>query len=73
MLQVYVLNASTILKLMLQMFYLDIAYVDVAIYMLQVYVINLSPVLDHVTSVLSGCCICFKHTDFFGTSILLCI
>ena len=48
---------------MLQVFYLDVAYVSVAIYICYKRPFNNVPsVSDYVASVLSGCCICCCYT-----------
>ena len=61
MLQVYVSNVSAGLKHMLQVFYLNVAYVAVPIHVLQTYIVMFHLFRTYVASVLwaNVCCKCF--------------
>jgi hypothetical protein len=59
MLQVYASNVSAIFKRMLQVFYLDVIFVALAIYVCYKCMFQMFQLFQtYVSSVLSGCCIC---------------
>jgi hypothetical protein len=67
MLQWLYTYASTVcfscFKRMLQVFYLDVAYIAVAIHVCYKCMYQMFHLFQtYVASVLSGCCICFRHT-----------
>jgi hypothetical protein len=72
MLQVYVLNVSAILKRMLQVFYLDVAYVALAIHVYCKYMFQMFQLFQtYVTNLLCGCCICYSaHTHMLQAYVV---
>jgi hypothetical protein len=72
MLQVYILNNLAVFKRMLQVFYLDVAYVALAIHVCCKCMFQMFHLFQtYVASALYGCCICYSaHTHILCKRML---